>query len=258
MHEPVDPVLDLHKGTKRGQVADNALESHSARVFERECVPGIFLDLLHAEGDLFTLRVHLQDHGFDLLAELHHLGWVADVARPAHLRDVHQALDALLQLDERAVVGDGYHPAVDAHADGVALGHILPGVLLELLHAERQPLALPVDVQHLDVDLLPDLHHLGRMANAAPAHVGDVKQAVHTAQVDKRAEVSDVLDHALADLPNGELGLETLPLDGAIFFEQHATRNNDVPAPLVQLDDLELVAVADQVLDVGDPPERDL
>ena len=34
--------------------------------------------------------------------------------------------------------------------------------------------------------------------------------------------------------------------------------HHDVPAPLVELDDLEVVAIADQVLDVGHAPERDL
>jgi hypothetical protein len=37
--------------------------------------------------------------------------------------------------------------------------------------------------------------------DAIPRHVGDVQQAVDAAEVDERAEVGDVLDDALADLP---------------------------------------------------------
>ena len=55
-------------------------------------------------------------------------------------------------------------------------------------------------MQDLHFDLLVDLDHFRRMADAAPAHVGDVQQAVDAAQVDERAELGDVLDHALADL----------------------------------------------------------
>jgi hypothetical protein len=52
----------------------------------------------------------------------------------------------------------------------------------------------------------PDLEHFGRMPDAAPAHVGDVQQAVHAVEVDERAEIGDVLDRALADVARGHLG----------------------------------------------------
>ena len=38
------------------------------------------------------------------------------------------------------------------------------------------------------------------MVDALPAHVGDVQQAVDAAEVDERAVVGDVLDHAFEDL----------------------------------------------------------
>ena len=44
------------------------------------------------------------------------------------------------------------------------------------------------------------------LVDAAPAHVGDVQQAVDAAQVDERAELGDVLDDALAELADFELG----------------------------------------------------
>ena len=52
------------------------------------------------------------------------------------------------------------------------------------------------------------------MIDAAPAHVGDVQQAVDAAQVDERAEVGDVLDDALAELADFEL-LEQLASSSA-------------------------------------------
>jgi hypothetical protein len=54
----------------------------------------------------------------------------------------------------------------------------------------------------LDFDFLIDGNHLGWMADAFPAHVGDVQQTIDTTQVDERTEVGDVLDHTLADLTN--------------------------------------------------------
>jgi hypothetical protein len=103
-----------------------------------------------------------------------------------------------------------------------------------------------------------DVHDLGGVADAAPRHVGDVEQAVEPAQVDEGAEVGDVLDHALADLPDEQLLHQRLALLLALGLEDHAARHHDVPAALVELDDLELVGLADEVLDVRDPAERDL
>ena len=70
-----------------------------------------------------------------------------------------------------------------------------------LLQAERDALALAVDAQHLDLDLVVELRASRDGWLMRPQrHVGDVEQAVDAAEVDERAEVGDVLDHALADL----------------------------------------------------------
>ena len=65
-----------------------------------------------------------------------------------------QAVDAFFDLDERAVVGDVADLALDHRAGRVLLGHALPGVLLDLLHAEADFLLVLVDLQDLDLDLL--------------------------------------------------------------------------------------------------------
>src|SRR5207253_10985038 len=131
-------------------------------------------------------------------------------------------------------------------------------ICLELLEAERDALALPIDVEHLDLELGADLHHLARMRDAAPRHVGDVEQAVHAAEIDERAEVGDVLDDALPHLILFELLHQLLALAGALALEDHSARDDDVAAALVQLDDLELELLAEQLVDVRHATERDL
>src|SRR3954465_895195 len=103
---------------------------------------------------------------------------MTDVPRPAHLADVDESFDARLELDESAVVRDRDHFATHARADRILLGDILPRIALELLEAERDALAIPIDVENFDFELLADVHHLGRMLNAAVRHVGDVEQSV--------------------------------------------------------------------------------
>jgi hypothetical protein len=62
--------------------------------------------------------------------------------RPRHLGDVDQALDAALDLDERAVVGEAHDLALDARVERQPLAIVRPRVRHDLLHAERHALAL--------------------------------------------------------------------------------------------------------------------
>src|SRR5207342_132990 len=114
-------------------------------------------------------------------------------------------------------------------ADRILLGDVLPRVALELLEAERDALTLPVDVQHLDLELRTDLYELGRMRDAPPRHVGDVEQAVDAAEIDERPEVGDVLDDALPDLILLELLHQLLALPRTLVLEDHAARDDNVP-----------------------------
>jgi hypothetical protein len=59
---------------------------------------------------------------------------------------------------------------------------LLPRIDLELLEAERDALALAVELQDDDVQLVADLELLGRVVDAAPRHVRDVQQAVDAAR----------------------------------------------------------------------------
>src|SRR2546423_3214030 len=79
------------------------------------------------------------------------------------LGDVHEALDTGKDLDECAERDHLRHLALDDVALLVLLQHLLPWIGLRLLEAERDALALAVDVQHLDLDVLADLEDLGGM-----------------------------------------------------------------------------------------------
>src|SRR5262249_45149212 len=157
---------------------------------------------------------------------------------------VDEALDALLELDERAVILERDDLALDDGAGRVALGRRLPRILGDLLEAERNALGLRVELEHLDAYVIADLEHLGRMVHPAPAHVGDVQEAVDAAEIDERTVLGEVLDDTVDDLAFLEL-LERLALElGALLLEEHAARQDDVAALLVELDDLELEVLA--------------
>src|SRR6185503_13136896 len=108
------------------------------------------------------------------------------------------------------------------------------------------------------VDLVVDLEELRRVADAAPRHVGDVQQAVDAAQIDERAVIGDVLDHALEDLALGE-GLErVLLLLGVLFLEQRLAGEDDVAALLVDLDHPHAQLLAAQRVEVAHRAHVDL
>src|SRR3954466_8369840 len=96
------------------------------------------------------------------------------------------------------------------------------------------------------------------MRHAARRQVGEVKQAVDAAEIDERTEVGDVLDHAFARLVGLELLHQLLALARSLVLEDDTTRDDDVAATLVQLDDLELELLAEQLVDVRNAAERDL
>ena len=212
VHQPVDAVLDAEEEAEGRDVADLRADDGADRVGLPQALPGVLLDLLHAEGDPLVLHVDVQDQRLDDVAGADHLGGVLHPLGPAHLGDVHQALDALLELDERAVVGEVDHLAGDLRIDVVPLDHVQPRILGDLLEAQGDPLGLGVELQDLDLHLVAHAEHLGGVVDPAPGHVGDVEEAVDPAEVHEATVLGDVLDDPVDDLADLEV-LEGLLLE---------------------------------------------
>ena len=74
-------------------------------------------------------------------------------------------------------------------------------------------------------------------------------------RVHERTVLGDVLDDALADVAFAQI-VQGLLLEGvALLLQQHAPRQNDVAALLVELDDLERELLADELVQVADGPQ---
>jgi hypothetical protein len=143
-------------------------------------------------------------------------------------------------------------------AGRVLLLGVRPGILADLLEAQRDALGLGVELQHLDAHVVADLEHLRGVRDAAPRHVRDVQEAVDAAEIDEGAVLGEVLDDTLDDLAFLQL-LERLLLHlGALLLEEHAARQHDVAALLVELDDLEAVGLADEGVEVAHGAQVDL
>ena len=134
----------------------------------------------------------------------------------------------------------------------------VPRIGLQLLHAEADALGVLVDLDDLDLDGLADAEDLARVVDPAPRHVGDVQQAVDTAEVDEGAVLGDVLDHAVDHVALGEPRDDLRPLLGAALFQHGTPRNDDVAATAVHLQDLERLRHVHQRPGVTDRAHVDL
>lgn len=148
-------------------------------------------------GDATTLFVDVQNHDFHFVADLYDLRRVDVLVGPVHFGDVHQTFDTFFQLGEAAVVGQVGDAGHDAGAFRVTRLDGNPWVFAQLLQAQRYAVALAVELQHLDIDLVANVDDLGRMLDALPGHVGDVQQTIDAAQVNERTVVGEVLDDTL-------------------------------------------------------------
>ena len=216
----------------------------------------LLLDALDAEREPAALGVDLEDLHAHVLARLDDLTRVLHVVM-RELGDVHEPLDAVHDLHERA---EGDHLgdlALQLVADPVGVDDSLPRVLLGLLEAQGDALAVAVDVEHLDRDHVADREDLARVVHVAPGQLGDVDQAVDAVQVHEGAEVDDVRDRALDDHARLEPVEDLLPDLLALLLEDRAAAQDDVVARAVQLDDLALDLGAEELVEVLDAPDVD-
>ena len=208
---PSTPGSSSTKAPKSVRLRTTPLTLAADAVAGGELLPGVGLGLAQRQRQPALVDVDLGDDDLDLLAGVEEALGVLDLLGPRHLGDVDQALDALLELDERAVVDHVGDLAGDLLADRVAGLDVRPRVLEALPVAEGDPLLVLVDAQDDDLDLVADLEVLAGVADAAPRDVGHVEQPVDPAEVDEHAVVGDVLDRAGDDRALLEVGRGSRP-----------------------------------------------
>src|SRR5437763_11135111 len=122
-----------------------------------------------------------------MIANVHQLRRMLHALRPGHLADMNQALDALLQFNERAVVGHANDASANVSADRIAMLGIEPRIGRELLESQGNALLVLVVLQNFHLDLIADVDEILGMSETSPGHVGDMQQAVEAPEIDKGA-----------------------------------------------------------------------
>ena len=184
---------------------------------------------------------------------------LGDALGPGEFGDVDEAFDARFEFHKRAVGHEVDDLALDLGADRDTSASMLSHGLAIFCLRPRLTRSFSRLMSSTTTSISwPTLSSSRGMADAAPAHVGDVEQAVDAVEVDERAEIGDVLDGALADVARGHFGEELLAAFGAFLLDEFAAGEDDVLALLVDLDDLEFVGVADELREVLGRDDVDL
>ena len=149
-----------------------------------------------------VLLVDAQDNDGHLFVLAEHLRGMVDPLRPAHVTDVHQAVDTLFDLHEGPEVREVPHDTVHERPHREPLLDSVPGVLPGLLETEGYLALLFADVENDGFDILTDRDDLGGVLYVLrPRHLRDMDQAFDALfQLDECAVVGNAghfsTDHA--------------------------------------------------------------
>ena len=197
MNQTVDTTWQTDEDTEVSDGLDGTLNNIALVAASCEFFPWVLLALLNAQGDTTTLFVDVQNHNFNFVTLSNNFAWVDVLVGPVHFGNVYQTFNTLFQLNKAAVVGQVGNVARNLGAFGEALLDVDPWIFTQLLQAQRNAVALTVELQNLNKDLVANIDDFTWMLDTLPSHVSDVQQAVNAAQINKCAVVGQVLDNAL-------------------------------------------------------------
>src|SRR5262245_33004420 len=111
VNQSVDSVFNLDERAEVGEIAYAPFNGRVDGIFLVQALPRVRLELLESERNATLTRIHVKHHALDLVADVEHLGRMLHALGPRHLAYVDQSFNALLQLDESAVVGHAQNAA---------------------------------------------------------------------------------------------------------------------------------------------------
>src|SRR5215831_7080364 len=88
------------------------------------------------------------------------------------------------------------------------------------------------------------------MPEAAPSHICDVEQTIHSIEVNECAEIGQILNVTLNNIADLHAFEELLTFLAALLFDQFAPAQHDVLSVVINFDDFEVVSVADKLLQI--------
>src|SRR5208282_328365 len=128
-----------------------------------------------------------------------------------------QAFDARLDFDKGAEIHEPGNGTSHAFAGFVFFRDGVPGMRLQLLHADRYAALVGIDLDDPGFDLLAGGKHVSRPVDATPGNFADVKQGVRASDIDEGAVIGDAANFSVHGIAFLEFGVATL-FAGAFFL----------------------------------------
>src|SRR5690606_1192203 len=228
MNQTVDAAIQANEDTEISNGFDFAADLVAFGASASKCIPWVFLALFQAKRDTTTCFVDLTYHDFDSLTQVNYFSRLNIFVGPIHLRPVDQAFNALSQLGETAVVSEVGDFCFNTGTFRVALGDLNPWIFTELFQAQRHTVALAVELQNLNVDLVANIDDFAWMLDTLPRHVGNVQQTIYTAQINECAVVGQIFNDTFNCLAFLQASQQLVTLNRVGLFEHSTTRNYNV------------------------------
>ena len=108
-------------------------------------------------------------------------------------------------------------------------------------------MVLGVEADDIDIDLVADGQHVGRLLDAAPAQLGDVHHAVNAADVNKRTVGRQGLDNTVIVLADLDLAPDLLGALAALLLGDSADGTDNALTAAVDLGDLQTHGLANEL-----------
>src|SRR5687767_1089494 len=226
--QTIDSVFHFDEGAEVGEIAHSSLNSRADLITLIKCLPGIILHLLHSQANAAGLRIDAEDLNNNFIARVHKFAGMLHAFGPAHFRNVDQPFNARFQFDERTVISYAGNFPVQLFANWKPLFNAAPGIGQQLFVAERNTLALAIELEYLYLNSVAYSKEISRALQASPGHVGNMQQPVNSTQVYKGAVVCEILNLTLYDDVFFDLAQRLSLAIRILIFQYRLARKDDV------------------------------
>src|SRR2546421_8935357 len=137
MYQPVNALFDFDKGAEVSQIPYSAVHTGAHLVTIPKRLPGIILNLFHAETNTPGLWIDTEHFDLHGIAGIYQLTGMLNAFGPAHLRNVHQAFNARFKFNECAIVCHAGDLTSQSGGRRKTLVDRLPGIWQKLFVPER-------------------------------------------------------------------------------------------------------------------------
>ena len=168
---------------------------------------------------------------------------------------MNKPFDTLFHFHKSPVIRETDNTPRDFFTNGVFFGYLAPRIRSQLFNTQRNPLLLPVKIQHLDFDFIADPLHFGGVPHTTPGHIRNVNKAVYPAQINKEPVIGDVFHHPFQHNPFLNDFKRFLLKGGTFRFQYGTTGQNDITPPFIVFYNFKFMIRVHQTVHIPDRSE---